>query len=158
MMLLYVPSANVQLPREFLSDQTFYESRLFEAAYSERFWEISDAIAARGVGMARIGSIIKRLQDRLPRRVTDFRSGLQLLEHAMNEAERRSIAKAIGEWADGDMVASHIASCNDLLCTDDRGKSAGGPSIFDDANRFWLKATYAMNIVDVREPATRIAG
>jgi hypothetical protein len=158
MRLLYVPSLNVQLPKQFLNDRAFYESRLFETqSYADRFWEIAAAIETRGVGSATINAITKRFQDRLPVGTTASLSGMRLLVYAKDEAERTSIARAIGEWADGDLVASHLASGNDLLCTEDRGKSAGGPSIFDDANRIWLNATYGVNIVGVRELAGQIA-
>lgn len=157
MRLLYVPSANVQLPKEFLDDREFYESRLFETqAYADRFWEIAKAIEARGVGSAAITVIVSSFQGRLSSDSTGSPSGMQLLAYARNDEERGRIAKAVGEWADGDLVACHIASGNDLLCTEDRGKSAGGPSIFEDCNRSWLKATYSASIVSIRELAVQL--
>jgi hypothetical protein len=53
--------------------------------------------------------------------------------------------------ADGDAVAAHIAFGNDYFCTEDQGKSARGASIFDAANRAWLKATYAVKFVTMQE-------
>jgi hypothetical protein len=41
----------------------------------------------------------------------------------------------VSEWADGDAVAAHIAYGNDIFCTQDQGKSAGGPSILDEGIR-----------------------
>ncbi len=157
MRLLYVPSVNIQLPKEFLNDQEFYESRLSETqSYADRFGEIATAIEARGVGRAVITSIVSSFQGRLPAGPTGSPSGMQLLAHARNDEERGRVGKAIGEWADGDLVACHIASGNDLLSTEDRGRSAGGPSIFEECNRSWLKATYSANIVSVRELAAQL--
>ncbi len=157
MRLLHIPAVNIQRPKQFLSNHAFYESRLFETqSYADRFWEVATAIEGRGVGAAVITTILKELQDQLPVSTTGSRQGMQLLQYAKNEAERTRISKAIGEWADGDLVASHIASGNDLLCTEDRGKSAGGPSVFDDVNRPWLKGTYNVHIVSLRELAAQI--
>ena len=157
MRLLYVPSANTLLPKEFLNDREFYESRLFETqSYADRFWQIATAIEARGVGIAAITSIVDSIRDRLPAGTTASPSGMQLLAYARNDEERGRIAKAVSEWADGDLVACHIASGNDLLCTEDQGNSAGGPSILDDCNRSWLKATYGANIVSVPELAAQL--
>lgn len=158
MRLLYIPAINIQLPKQFLNNQAFYESRLFETqSYADRFWEVARAIEGRGIGAAAITKILKVLKERLQVSATDSRWGMQLLQHAQNDAERMQISKAIGEWADGDLVASHIASGNDLLCTEDRGKSADGPSVFDNENRLWLRANYNVHIVSIRELASHIS-
>lgn len=97
--LLYVPIANVQLPKQFLNDQSFYESRLFEAqTYADRFAEVAATITACGVGSAAIVSIVERFQQRSPVTATAYQSGMQVLRYANNEAERTVIAKAIAEW------------------------------------------------------------
>jgi len=157
MRLLYVPCFNIQLPAQFLNDQPFYESRLFETqVYADCFADVSAAIEARGVGAAVITAIAKCIQEQLPVSARASQSGLQLLPYAKNEAERTAIMKAIAEWADGDLVASHIASGNDLLCSEDQGRSAGGPSIFDDANRVWLKSAYHVEFASIPELAAKI--
>jgi hypothetical protein len=157
MRLLYIPTLNVQLPREFLKDQSFYEPRLFQSqAYADRFAELMAAIEARGAGVAVINAIIKRIRERLPVNALTSQSGLQLLPYA-KEPEKSSIGKAIAEWADGELVAAHVASSNDLLCSEDRGKSAGGNSVFDDANKAWLMATYGVEIVKIPELAAKLS-
>ena len=35
------------------------------------------------------------------------------------------LPKACAEWADGELVSAHIAYRNDILCTNDRARSAG---------------------------------
>ena len=49
--------------------------------------------------------------------------------------EKAEIQKAVAEWADRDTVAAHFAYTNSYLCSEDRGVSAGSPSIFDAINR-----------------------
>ncbi|HEX3682196.1 MAG TPA: hypothetical protein VHU83_06605 [Bryobacteraceae bacterium] len=157
MRLLYIPSANNQLPKEFLNDHDLYESRLFETqSYADRFWEIAREIETRGVGVGAVAAILKELEERLPVSIYP-RRGMQLLQYAKDDAEKARISKAIAEWADGDLVASHIASGNDLLCTEDKGKSTGGRrSVFDKDNQGWLKATYNIRMVDRQQLATQI--
>ena len=69
-------------------------------------------------------------------------------EGPFNEKKFR---KACAEWADGELVAAHIAYQNDILCTHDRGKSAGAPSIFDPANRAWLTQEFGVAITTVQD-------
>ena len=158
MRILYVPALNLQLPKYLRDRPEFYESRLFETQlYADHFWEITAAIEARGAGCASIKTIIQQFAARLPETVTVSRSGMQLLAYAKNEAEEKLISKAIAEWADGDLVAAHIASGNEFICSEDRGRSAGGPAVFDDSNRAWLEETYGVGILSVRDLAAQVA-
>jgi hypothetical protein len=59
-------------------------------------------------------------------------------------------AKACAEWADGELVASHIAYRNDILCTNDRARAAG-TSIFDSDNRAWLKSEFGIRFATLEE-------
>ena len=59
-------------------------------------------------------------------------------------------AKACAEWADGELVASHIAYRNDILCTNDRARAAG-ISIFDSNNREWLKSEFGIKFATLEE-------
>ncbi|WP_018320328.1 hypothetical protein [Bradyrhizobium sp. WSM2793] len=59
-------------------------------------------------------------------------------------------AKACAEWADGELVASHIAYRNDLLCTNDLARAAG-KSIFDATNRAWLTTEFGVQFVTLAE-------
>jgi hypothetical protein len=156
MLLLSAPRLNIPLPSHFRNDPTFYEPQVFSSgAYNERFGDAAAAIEARGVGGAVVAAIAKRIEHRF--RVNgQTPSGSQFLAYAEDEAERKEIEKAIAEWADGDLVASHIGSENDLLCTEDRAKSAGGPSVFDTTNRAWLSAAYGVKIVTIADLAVRL--
>ncbi|WP_024508408.1 hypothetical protein [Bradyrhizobium sp. ARR65] len=58
--------------------------------------------------------------------------------------------KACAEWADGELVAAHIAYRNDILCTDDRARSAG-LSIFDTANRTWLATEFGVRFATLEQ-------
>ncbi len=156
MRLLSAPRLNLPLPSQFLHDQAFYDPQVFSSgAYVERFGDAVAAIEARGVGGAVIAAIVKRIEERLPANARASKSGSQLLAYADAE-EKTKIKQAIAEWADGDLVASHIGIDNDLLCTEDKGKSAGFPSIFNVANRSWLKAMYGVNFVTIPELAARL--
>jgi hypothetical protein len=62
----------------------------------------------------------------------------------------KMFAKACAEWADGELVASHIAYQHDILCTNDQARAAGA-SIFDSANRAWLTAQFGVRFVTLDE-------
>ena len=62
----------------------------------------------------------------------------------------KMFAKACAEWADGELVASHIAYRNDILCTNDQARAAG-TSIFDSANRTWLSAEFGVRFATLEE-------
>jgi hypothetical protein len=51
--------------------------------------------------------------------------------------------RACAEWADGELVAAHIAYQNDIVCTNDCARAAGR-SVFDPTNRRWLSTDYAV--------------
>jgi hypothetical protein len=156
--LLYIPALNLQVPKYLRDRPEFYASHLFETQlYADRFWKITGAIEARGAGGAVIKTLIERFAGRLPESVTISESGMRLLEYAKNEAEEKLISKAIAEWADGDLVAAHIASGNEFICSEDRGRSAASPAIFNDCNRAWLKKTYGVAILSVRDLAGQVA-
>jgi hypothetical protein len=67
--------------------------------------------------------------------------------------EENAVNRAIAEWADADSVAAHVGYGIDLFCTEDVGKSAGAPSVLDQANRTWLQATYGVKFVTISELA-----
>lgn len=58
--------------------------------------------------------------------------------------------KACAEWADGELVAAHIAYRNDILCTNDQARSAG-TSVFDSNNRAWLKSEFGVKFATLEE-------
>jgi hypothetical protein len=58
--------------------------------------------------------------------------------------------KACAEWADGELVAAHIAYRNDILCTNDQAHAAG-LSIFDPTHRAWLTAEFGVQFATLDE-------
>ncbi|MDR3574429.1 MAG: hypothetical protein P4L50_11230 [Anaerolineaceae bacterium] len=58
-------------------------------------------------------------------------------------AEKKQLAKACAEWADGELVAAHIGYQNEVLCTDDHARTAG-VSVFNADNRAWLTADFGV--------------
>jgi hypothetical protein len=62
------------------------------------------------------------------------------------------LAKACAEWADGELVASHIAYRNEILCTNDQARAAG-VSIFDSNNRVWLTSEFGVKFATLEELA-----
>ncbi len=155
--LLPVPRVNISLPNEFRSDQDFYEAAAFASMdYNERFGTAAAEIESRGAGGAVLAGIAQRIGGRLAPAERRLCTGL--LSHAKDDAERSEIIRAVAEWADGDLVASHIAIGNDLLCTEDLGKSAPEQSVFGPVSRAWLTATYGVQFVNTPELVAALAG
>lgn len=69
--------------------------------------------------------------------------------------DEKVLRKACAEWADAELVAAHIGYGNDILCTDDRARSAG-VSIFDPTNRAWLISEFGVNFATLRELNDRV--
>lgn len=62
---------------------------------------------------------------------------------AMPPSDEKKVRTACAEWADGELVGAHIAYQHDILCTNDRARTAG-TSIFDLANRAWLTTHFGV--------------
>jgi len=75
-------------------------------------------------------------------------------EGPFNEKKFR---KACAEWADGELVAAHIAYRNDILCTEDQANAAIGASIFDPANRAWLTSEFGVQFGTLKELVGKVA-
>lgn len=69
--------------------------------------------------------------------------------------DEKRFRKACAEWADGELVAAHIAYRNDILCTDDQGRAAGR-SILDPTNRAWLTAEFGVQFATLDELLSQI--
>jgi len=117
-----------------IRDPSVFVSETREAAHEreQRQIDASAAIAMRGVGKA----------------VFDTVGGWNVT--TINSSDERKFRMACAEWADGELVAAHIAYQNDILCTDDRARSAR-ISIFDSANRAWLSSQYGVLIKTINE-------
>ncbi|GAI59278.1 unnamed protein product, partial [marine sediment metagenome] len=70
--------------------------------------------------------------------------------------DRKKIAKAAAEWADGDSVAISIALGCDYFCTRDQAKGAGSKSVLSQENLEWLKADYGFKTITPEELANLI--
>ena len=68
----------------------------------------------------------------------------------------KMFAKACAEWADGELVASHIGYRNDVLCTNDLARTAG-ISILDPTNRAWLTAEFGVRFATLEELAKELS-
>ncbi len=71
-------------------------------------------------------------------------------------AEEKQLIKACAEWADGEIVAAHIAYQNDILCTDDCAGGAG-TSIFNAANRSWLTTEFGVRFMTLGDLAAKVS-
>jgi hypothetical protein len=110
-------------------------------ACGEKAKEVDRALMARGFARARA----QRLGLQFSKR--DGQAGelwLQGLGRARNGAERKKAWAAINEWADGEIIASHVGHSNDLFCTLDSGNSAGSQSALHPGNRDWLRKSFGV--------------
>jgi hypothetical protein len=119
----------------------------------ERIDEVATAIEARGVSMAPLIAIAERIQRRLGIREPAWFDGLG---QARDQAEKKEIADAFSEWADGDSIALHVGYGLDIFCTNDHAKAAGS-SVFNMENRAWLASTYGVRFMSLAELAQEIA-
>ena len=155
MKLLSTPYIGVPIPDRLRNNPKIYAEEVFATAdYDERFGSVASAIAARGVGGGALAALAKELTARLdgprPQEWSDREFFNRVYEYARTSnlnREKAQIEKAFAESADGDLVAAHVAFGNDYLCTEDRGRSAIGPSIFEGPNRAWLNTTYGVEIL-----------
>jgi hypothetical protein len=127
------------VPAPFLSLRHYADEQdiAASAARDNRWGEVLEALELRGVGAAVLKTVKQAFRPASP-------------------AELKQFARAIAEWADGDTVAAHVAYNNDVFCTEDKGKSAGGKSILDESNRLWLYETYGVRFATIRELAEQI--
>jgi hypothetical protein len=122
-------------PQEIL-DPKIYVPETPEAAHEreQRQLDISALIDARGVGYAKF----------------DAAGGWSV---GIEDTNR--FHEACAEWADGELVAAHIAYQNDILCTCEGAKNAR--TVFNRANRSWLNANYGVVFKTLDELLAEIA-
>lgn len=162
--LLTTPYIGLPVPDRLRNNPHIYAEEVFATAdYNERFGDVVRTIVDRGVGEGALLALAKAFTARLdgprPDGLSDRALIYGIYEYACASGlskEKRQIEKAFAESADGDVVAAHIAFGNDYLCTEDRGKSAVSPSIFDAQNRAWLETEYGVEILNVQELANRL--
>ena len=123
-----------------IADPSLYISETREEAMEREGRQVmaSSAIDGRGVGNAA------------------FLAADGWTDRPRTPLEEKRLSRACAEWADGELVAAHIAYRNNILCTGDRAVKAG-LSIFNMPNRAWLAATYGVVCATLDELAARIA-
>lgn len=115
---------------------------------ANKFGEVGRKIEAAGAGIAWIKSI--------------GTANAQSAEHWSQglanapSTEDKTIASAVAEWADGDMVSAHVAYQNHYICTRDTAKAAGSNSVFSPSNRVWLERDYGVKFVSPVELANLV--
>ena len=117
--------------------------------------ELTTEIARQGVGQA----IAVQLGLRFSQRdgVENPELFLQGLGRAKDKPERKKVAEAIREWADGDSVAAHYGFGMKLFCSDDFRKNGAGHSVLDHGNRQWLSTKFGIEFVTLAELAQRVS-
>lgn len=119
--------------------------------WHEKVCAVARAIEARGVGMAQIKDLGKKLGE-----ADSHSPWFRYLDRAKDIHEKRKIERAFSEWADGDSIAAHVAYGIDIFCSDDFGKSNTAGSILDHANRAWLSERYGVQFATLEELAGRL--
>lgn len=84
-------------------------------------------------------------------------AGWTALRRAKGNAEIAKIAKAIAEWSDAEVVSAHVGYRNDILCTNDTGRSSSN-SVFADGNRVWLSEEFGVRFVNATDLASMLSG
>lgn len=64
--------------------------------------------------------------------------------------DQKRFRKACAEWADGELACAHFGYQNDILCTNDHGRTARS-SIFNLQNRVWLTAHFGVAFRTIKE-------
>lgn len=111
--------------------------------YLDKVFEVAGKIEEKGAGMTQIKNIGEQYG------ATTWFKGLKKAP----ESDRKKIAKAAAEWADGDSVAISIALGCDFFCTRDQAKGAGRNSVLSQENLSWLKADYGFQTIKPEELA-----
>lgn len=112
------------------------------------YHEVGRAIESREVGIA----VAKRLAGEIAAQHRFCGPWYEAWAVTDDSLQKKRIAEAVAEWADGDAVAAHIGYGNHFFCTRDEGKSAG-ESILNAKNRAWLIRSYSIQFVTPAELA-----
>jgi hypothetical protein len=159
--LLTTPYIGLAVPDRLRNNPQIYAEEVFATAdYNERFGNVVRTIVDRGVGEGALPVLAEVLTEQLdgprPAGLSDRALIYGVYEYACTSGisrYKRQIEKAFAESADGDLVAAHIAFGNDYLCTEDQGRSAVSPSVFDAENRAWLKTEHGVEILNAQQLA-----
>lgn len=118
----------------------WYASTLIQKSdIASKFGEVSRRIEKAGAGIA----WIKAIATTHAKSTEHWSKGLANAP----STEDQDIASAVAEWADGDMVAAHVAYQNHYICTRDTAKAAGENSVCSASNRLWLEKDYGVKLI-----------
>jgi hypothetical protein len=115
--------------------------------------DMASEIERRGFGQA----VARELGLRFSERAGITELWFQGLGRVCDEKERDNVARAIGEWADGDSIAAHYGFGIHLFCTEDFAKTADCDSVLAPNNRRWLSEEFGIRFVTFAELAERVA-
>jgi hypothetical protein len=121
----------------------------------DRYFNILQAIEARGLGSPRVMAIANRWADRAAPNEPWYR----LLGTAKDIYETREVARAIAEWSDADSIGAHYGYANDLFCTLDVAAGEGrrgDAAVLDANNREWLSSNFGIKFGTLRDLATLV--
>ena len=107
------------------------------SVYLNKVFEVGGEIEDAGAGITQIREIGEQYGNPV------WMKGLK----SAPESDRKKIAKAAAEWADGDSVAISIALGCDYFCTRDQAKGAGNKSILSTNNLVWLNTNYGFKTI-----------
>ena len=133
--------------------EDFYEPLPLGTAFLEavdRTNRVDSDIVSRGLGRFRVIEFAKFLSHR------DGASGEwwpQGLERAQTDSERKKVALAVSELADGEALAAHAGYRNDFFCTNDQGGALGKRSILHPTHREWLSEMHGISIISAAKMA-----
>jgi hypothetical protein len=119
----------------------------------DRFFNILQAIEARGLGFPRAMEIAKRWADRAAPNEPWYR----VLGSAKDIHERREVGRAVAEWSDADSIAAHYGYKNDIFCTLDLATAEGkrgDAAILDAESRAWLSSKFGIKFATLGDLAT----
>lgn len=115
------------------------------AAFHDRAHEVAEKIEQKGAGLAGLKAL-----------GLEFDSNWQKGLTKMPEERKNKIAELVGEWADGDSVATAIGLHCDYFCTLDQAKSAGQKSVLSSVNLAWLSQEYQFKTISPLDLASLI--
>ncbi|TCS32808.1 hypothetical protein EDC15_11032 [Acetobacter aceti NBRC 14818] len=117
----------------------------------DRVHELAKVLRCKGVGKAAAIALDEELTDKYGNDEEElFHKGLG---RAKTNSEKKHVAKAIAEWADGDSITSHYGFGMNLFCSEDFGKSYQKPSVLDEEHRKWLESDFGIKFVTLFELA-----
>jgi hypothetical protein len=125
-------------PHELRDQSLFAPTSGAENEREQRQIDILTRIESRGVGRALFHAV----------------GGWKAANGAVQN--EKMFAKACAEWADGELVAAHIAYRNDILCTNDLARGAG-VSIFDQINRAWLLTEFGVRFATLDDVLNEVS-